>query len=141
MAGTPLVISSRTFTYEGGGSYGQDVGGLLVANQAWIAGLQHDGFFRTNVGIFWYWDLAASFTISVYDADGDLVAERVIAFDQAGMQQISLTTVGVDTLSGGYAVITCSDPGSGWYAYASRVDQVTGDAVFRPARGRQQDLP
>jgi len=33
------------------------------------------------------------------------------------------------------------DPTLAWYAYASRVDQVTGDAVYRAARGRQSDLP
>jgi hypothetical protein len=38
-------------------------------------------------------------------------------------------------------VFRCSDPTLAWYAYASRVDQVTGDAVYRAARGRQSDLP
>ena len=37
--------------------------------------------------------------------------------------------------------ITCSDSSSGWYAYASRVDQATGDAVFRPMKGFATALP
>jgi len=40
----------------------------------------------------------------------------------------------------GYVVLRGSDPTLAWYAYASRVDQVTGDAVYRAARGRQADL-
>jgi len=41
----------------------------------------------------------------------------------------------------GYVVFRCNDPSAAWYAYASVVDQTTGDAVYRAARGRQGDLP
>lgn len=54
--GSPLVLSSRTFTVDtDGGSYGQDVTSVLVAGTAWAGGLRHDGFFRTNLGVFWPW--------------------------------------------------------------------------------------
>jgi len=38
-------------------------------------------------------------------------------------------------------IFRCSDPTLTWYAYASRVEQITVDAVYRAARGRQSDLP
>jgi len=136
----PLVIASRTFTDgESGGTFGQDVTSVLVKAQAWAAGLRHDGFYRTNLGIFWPWDLGegevVTFTVTVFDADGIEAGSGTVSFEQAGLQQVSLSTFGVDLLTDGYVTVTCSDYQSPWYAYASRVDQITGDAVFRVARG------
>jgi hypothetical protein len=140
--GSGLVIASRTYTNDTqGGTYGQDVTGMLVAGTAWAGGLRHDGFFRTNLGIFWPWDQAAHFTVTVHDATGATAGSGVVSFTEAGLQQLSFDAFGVDTLVDGYAVITCDDPGAVWYGYASRVDQITGDAVFRVARGYQSALP
>jgi hypothetical protein len=137
-----LVVASRTYTTgDVGGTYGQDVNGIPVAAQAWAAGLRNDGFYRTNVGIFWPWDLpegeSVDFQVTVFDGDGDQAGSGTVRFDRAGLKQISLSNLGVDLLLDGFAVIACSDVQSLWYAYASRVDQVTGDAVFRIARGYQ----
>jgi hypothetical protein len=46
-----------------------------------------------------------------------------------------------DNLLDGSVVLRGNDPTLAWYADASRVDQVAGDAVYRAARGRQSDLP
>lgn len=144
--GTPLVVTSRTFTVDtSGGSFGQDVTGVLLAGTAWAGGLRHDGFYRTNLGIFWPWDLpvgeTARLDVSIHDQTGAEVGAGAVTFNQAGLQQVSLDSFGVQTLLDGYAVITCSDLAAVWYAYVSRVDQITGDAVFRPARGYQSALP
>ncbi len=144
--GTPLVLASRTYTVAaGGGSYGQDVTSVLLAGPSWAGGLRHDGFFRTNLGVFWPWDLpvgeSVQFTVTVRSAAGDAVGSGTLSFTEAGLQQVSLSTFGVATLLDGYAEISCSDPGAVYYAYASRVDQVTGDAVFRLARGYESALP
>ena len=144
--GSPLVMSSRTYTFDDqGGSYGQDVHAILAANQAWVAGIRHDSLFRTNVGIFLPVDpmpgQAAVFTVTVHEADGEVAGQGAITFLQAGVQQRSLDAFGADNLLDGYVVFRCSDPTLAWYAYASRVDQATGDAVYRAARGRQSDLP
>jgi len=140
--GTPLVISSRTYTDGAtGGTYGQDVTSVLVADTAWASGLRHDGFYRTNVGVFWPTAMAegesVEFEVTVYDSDGEEVGSGTIGFTQPGLQQYSLDGFGVDLLLDGYLVVTCSDAFAMWYAYASRVDQVTGDAVYRVARGYQ----
>jgi len=144
--GSPLVMSSRTYTFDGeGGSYGQDVHAILAANQAWVAGVRNDSLFRTNVGIFLPVDpmpgQPAVFTVTVHDANGEVAGQGSINFVQAGVQQKSLDAFGASSLLDGYLVFRCSDPTLAWYAYASRVDQVTGDAVYRAARGRQSDLP
>jgi len=141
-SGAKLVISSRTYTQAAtGGSYGQDVSSVLVAGEAWASGVQHDGFYRTNFGIFWPWDMGAGesvhFTVTVYSGDGEAAGSGTVNFTRAGLVQLSLGEIGVGTLLDGYVHFSCSDTTSPWYAYASRVDQVSGDAVFRIARGDQ----
>jgi hypothetical protein len=136
--GSPLVVSSRTYTPASvGGTYGQDVSSVLVSGSAWASGVQHDGFYRTNVGIFWLWDQDVDFTVTVLSAAGDVVGSGTVSFSAAGLQQLSLDRFGVDTLLDGYVVFECDDIEAIWYAYASRVDQSSGDAVFRLARGYQ----
>ncbi len=139
--GAPLVIGSRTWTPGSGGTYGQGASGVYVANEAWLGGLVQDGFYRTNIGIFWPWDQSATFTIRIHAADGSVVREATVDFGQAGLRQLSLDSgLDVSSLPSGWAEIQCSDDSLGFYAYASRVDQATGDAVFQPAVGRFSDV-
>lgn len=141
--GSPLVVSSRAYTYgEDGGTYGQDVRGVLAVNTAWVAGVREDSSYRTNVGVFLPMDppSATAFTITTYDKDGDEVGSGDIYFTQAGVQQRNLSALGVGTLLDGYVVFRCSDPSLFWYAYATRVDQISGDGVYRAAVGLQSDL-
>jgi hypothetical protein len=142
----PLAISARIYTLgDDSGSYGQNVEGLRVANIAWTPGIAHDDFYRSNIGIFLPFEPLPGepvrFAITVFDDDGDEVGSGNIIFNDAGVQQHSLSVFGVEMLLDGYVEFDCLDPTVTFYAYASRVDQVSGDAVFRQARGRQSDLP
>ncbi|MEE4271845.1 MAG: hypothetical protein V2I67_09225 [Thermoanaerobaculales bacterium] len=144
--GAPLVISARIYTLDDdGGSYGQNVEGVLVANTAWAAGIAHDDFYRTNFGIYLPFDppvgQTTRFVVNAFDRDGEQVGTANVYFTAAGVQQRSLNALGVQGLLDGYLEIRCLDPSVAFYAYASRVDQVSGDAVFRQAKGRQSDLP
>ena len=136
--GEPLVISSRTYTSDAdGGTYGQDVSSVQLVGTGWASGLRHDGFYRTTVGIFWPWEDATRFTLTVHDASGDEVGGGVLDFDRAGLRQVNLSDLGVSTLIDGYLRITADDAAAPWYGYASRVDQISGDGVFRILRGYQ----
>jgi hypothetical protein len=142
----PLAVSARIYTLgDDGGSYGQNVEGLLVANVAWTPGITHDDFYRSNIGIDLPFDpppgQPVRFEITVFDKDGDEVGGGEIVFRDAGVQQFNLSDFGVEMLLDGYVEFDSLDPTVAFYAYASRVDQVSGDAVFRQARGRQSDLP
>jgi hypothetical protein len=138
----PLVLASRTYTnHPDGGSYGQNVTGVAVAESGWVAGIQHDAFYRTNLGIFLNIDPSPEtvvFTVTIRDGDGEEVGSGSVIFEQAGLQQKSLRLFGVtDPLLDGTVEIHCDDESLVWFAYASIVDQATGDAVFRPAIGYQ----
>ena len=144
--GAPLVLASRTFTRDEGGSYGLNVTGILVADTAWVAGVEHDGLFRTNVGVFLPVDpqpgQSLIFTVTTKDAVGLEVASGSLTFDQAGLKQESLEFFGVeDPLIDGSLIIRCSDPTAIWYAYATVIDNISGDSVYRAAISRQSSIP
>lgn len=145
--GAPLVLASRTYTNApGGGSYGLNVNGVLVGDTAWIANVEHDGFYRTNIGVFTPIDPPTGeslvFTVTIYDDHGAEVASRSLIFEQAGLKQKDLEFFGVeDGLLAGWVQIRCSDPTAIWYAYATVIDQVTNDSVYRAAQTHQSSIP
>jgi hypothetical protein len=142
--GAPLVLASRTATNAPeGGSYGLNVYGVLVVSEtAWVANVEHDGFFRTNVGVFVPAGASPGnpviFTVTINDAAGTEVASGSLTFDQAGLKQEDLEFFGVvDDLLDGSVTIRRSGPSVLWYAYATVIDNVTGDSVYHAAIGRQ----
>lgn len=137
--GGPLVVGSRTYTFgDDGGSYGQEVFGVLVRDSAWASGARDDASYRTNLGVFLPVQPAtsATFTVTVRGNDGDVVSTGALVFNDAGLQQKNLSAFGVGLLFDGSVEVTCDDPDLAWYGYLSRVDQISGDAVYRPLRGR-----
>jgi hypothetical protein len=145
--GAPLVIASRTYTNaDTGGSYGLNVNGVLVGDTAWIAGVEHDGFYRTNVGVYLPADpqvgQSTVFYVKIFDDQGAEVASGSLTFDQAGLWQKNLNYFGVeDPLLDGWVEIRCDDPTVIWYGYATVTDQATNDSVYRPAITRQSSIP
>ena len=143
--GSPLVLASRTYTYADiGGSYGLNVYGLplIDTETAWLANVAEDSAYRTNVGIFLPIDPPAGsplvFTVTVHDDEGTEVASGSVIFNQAGLRQENLTYFGVDPpLNDGWVEFHCSDPSYVWYAYATVIDNPTGDSVYRAAIGQQ----
>jgi len=142
--GAPLVLASRTYIRPPeGGSYGLNVyGSLVVSETAWVANVEHDAFFRTNIGVFVPAGASpgnpVTFTITVKDDEGAEIASGSVVFDQVGLIQKSLEFFGVDDpLLDGSVTIVTSDPTVIWYAYATVIDNVSGDSVYRPAIGRQ----
>jgi hypothetical protein len=81
------------------------------------------------------------FVVRVFDREKEQVGIGNINFSVAGVQQHSVGALGVEGLLDGYIEFECLDPSLTFFAYASRVDQVSGDAVYRQAKGRQSDLP
>ena len=146
---SPIVISSRTYTpapNPPGGSYGLNVNGALVADTAWVSGIQDDGFARTSVGIF----LPAGpgvgqevgFTVTIYDNTGAQVASGSLLFDQPGMQQKDMSYFGLeDPLLDGWLEIRCHDPSALWYGYATVTDNGSGDGMYRSALTFQSSIP
>jgi hypothetical protein len=145
--GAPLVLASRTSTPgPTGGSFGLNVYGVLAADTAWIANVEQDSSFRTNVGIFTPLDppngQSLVFVVTVFDADGAEVASGSLIFEEAGLKQKNLDYFGVDgALLDGWVQIRCGDPSAIWYAYATVIDNITGDSVYRAAVTQESSIP
>jgi len=143
--GPDVTLASRTYTYdpEGGGSYGLNVYGHPVFSQtAWLANVEHDGLFRTNIGVFLPFGppegQPLTFTVTIRSDEGTEVASGSLEFDQAGLIQKSLDFFGVDdTLLDGSVTIRCSEPIALWYGYATVTDNTSGDSVYRAAIGEE----
>ncbi len=138
---SPIVIGSRTYTFgDDGGTFGQEVFGILVSDRAWAAGAQNDSLYRTNVGVYLpppgpAQGSTVDFEVIVRDPTGAEVGRGTMRFPDAGMQQRNLSAMGADLLLEGSVEVVCSDPSYFWFGYISRVDQISGDAVYRPLRG------
>jgi hypothetical protein len=145
--GAPVVLASRTYTNAAtGGSYGLNVNGVLVADTAWIANVAENASYRTNIGVLLPIDPPTNqslvFTVRIIGNDGVEVASGSLLYSQAGLQQKGLDFFGVEApLQDGWAEVRCSDPTAIWYAYATVIDNVTGDSVYRAAITRQSSIP
>lgn len=138
--GANVVVASRTYTSDvSDGTYGQEVFGVLSKGRAYAAGLENDSLFRTNIGIFVPIPPLApqvlSFELVFRDDDGQEIGRETIEFPAEGMIQRSLSGIVGDAVSSASVEVVCSDSDAIWYGYISRVDQVSGDPVFRPLRG------
>ena len=147
--GSPLVLASRTYTNaDTGGSYGLNVYGvpLIDTSEAWLANVEHDGSYRTNIGGFLPVGPGEGnsliFTVTIRDDGGVEVASGSLVFEQEGLRQKSLAFFGVEgALLDGSVEFHCSDSSFVWYAYATVIDNVTGDSVYRAALTRQTSFP
>jgi hypothetical protein len=144
VASAPLLIGSRTYNDQGAsGTYGQSIDGLSAdtafgtLNQPHLIQLAKNAAYRTNMGFVN--TTAASLTLNVYlysGADSSQIGSRSIplaAYEHVQENNIiqDLTAADVDDA---YAVITTQTNGSRYFAYASVVDNRTGDPTYIPAR-------
>ena len=138
--GPYVVVTSRTYTDEGDeGTYGQTVSPMVIpaAGSAYLTGIAHDDRYRTNIGVL---NLTMSLNIfasteihaRVYDSAGTHLHTAV--FNLQPLSQIQMP-VGV-SVEEGYVIFEAQGAGADetiFMAYASVVDNLSGDAVFIPA--------
>ncbi len=133
-----VVLSARTYSQvDPTHTYGQDYIGrspdqvLSSGDSAWLPQLTQNALYRTNIGVTNTGTSPASVTLTLYDASGNQVwtdpgAPREFApgaFYQFDQPYTKTAAGGIDS---GYAVVTVNS-GAGVVAYASVIDQQTGD--------------
>ena len=136
-----LIVTSRTFTGdEASGSYGQYIGSVLPAHLTAlgesplaIAELASGADFRTNLGLTEVAGDSATVTVTRVDgaAGGSLGAPST--FIVPPFSNLQVPTVLGPGVSSGYALVEVSAGAGRVTAYASLVDNRTGDAVFVPS--------
>jgi pseudomonalisin len=130
-----IFLTGRTYNQvDATHTYGQDYDGcesstMLAAGQsAWLPQLTQNALFRTNIGVTNTGSTSANVALVLFDGQGnqlwstplDLASSQFYQFDQP---YLNTPAGGIDN---GYAVVTVNS-GSGIVAYASVIDQATGD--------------
>ncbi len=141
----PLMVTSRTYNAVSSGSYGQFIPGEGQAaatgavRGGWLPGLSQsasdDTGLRTNIGLTNATGSTLAVRVALYDRQGHHLGDvdrtlEPYEFVQIGKIFRKVTAVPV---SDGYAIVNSSTPGAAFYAYASVVDNRSGDPVNVPA--------
>jgi len=139
-AGTPILVSSRTYNQSDEGTFGQyidaiDEAGMVGADTTvWLPQLQQNADFRTNIGLNNTGDSQARVKVHLHDADGSLLSTTQRNIEPGGRVQLQEPfdrIAGRTDIESGYAAVEVRS-GSGITAYASVIDNRTNDPTTVP---------
>lgn len=135
-----LLAASRTYNALPSGTYGQDVRAVtgseaVQSNQvAHLSGLTNDGY-RTNLGLFNLGGAPLDLSLQLRGAGGNAVASRAQRLEANQMVQLNdvFALMGVSASTTGSLSISTTSGSGAYVAYASIVDNRSGDPVYVPA--------
>lgn len=140
-----VMVSSRTYNQTAIGTYGQFIGGavesraIAFSQQGRIIQLTHNQStttgYRTNVGFVNTTGSPIVVRVDLFTSDGVLLGTRSYTLEAFMFTQKEriFGTVTQGDVSDGYVVVWTETPGAGFFAYASVVDNRTGDPIYIPA--------
>jgi hypothetical protein len=141
-----LLVSSRTYNDTGAGTYGQyipavddgeafSIGELATMIQLQSSLGEPTGY-RTNIGFVNLTSSALDLETGLYDSAGTLIATIGTTLDPYGYDQLGGVFGGLASspVDDGYAIVQTTTEGGHFLAYASVVDNQTGDAIYIPAQ-------
>ncbi|MGV8039265.1 MAG: hypothetical protein AB2L07_04055 [Thermoanaerobaculaceae bacterium] len=141
-----VMATMRTYNDQATGTFGQFIPGQLQAS-AITAGQQARLImlaqsvstttgFRTNLGVVNVVGSTMVVTIDLYRGDGTLLGTQTVslrAFEHKQIDRI-FTLVTTGEVSDGYAVLRTTSQNGAFVAYASVIDNRSGDPIYIPAR-------
>ncbi len=145
--GCTVEVTSRTYNATPTGTYGQmvparaAVTAISDGDSARLIQLEESGSpgtgFRTNIGLVNVTESPIQLTVDLYDATGThlgTVAAHETALRPLEYRQLDRVfgRVTSSAVSDGYAVVSASTAGGAFLAYASVIDNRTGDPIFVP---------
>ena len=148
-----VLVTSRTYNLTDDGTYGQFIGGVgesrAVGQQerGALIELSHhlttDTGYRTNMGYVNCTPAAVDVRADLYKNDGTFLGTKNDTLQPYMHKQIDRVfgTVTTDEVRDGYIVVSTPDPGGRFFAYASVVDNSTGDPVCIPATPVDEAAP
>ena len=143
--GTGILVNSRTYNdlrADGRGTFGQNVPGFAkselfgVQETAMVLQLHKNSDYRTNIGFAQLAPQAISITVMVFSNAGVPLGTQSVTLPPYGYTQINdiFGAVGAGDVTNGYALIYSSSSWAKYMAYASVIDNTSGDPVFIAAR-------
>lgn len=142
----PLMVSSKTFNDSPDGSFGQLIPGfpmldaLTTGAEARLIQLSRSSYaltgFRTNVGFAEAGGVGTQLEVSLFAGSGQALGTVPVTLFPYEHRQINdiFRWVTEDSVSDGFAVIRARSPGAAFFAYASVVDNLSGDPIYIPAK-------
>lgn len=140
-----LMATSRTYNQTESGTYGQFIGGvpeslaITEADEGRIIQLRHNisgqSGYRTNLGLLNATDSQLTVSIDLFSGNGALLGTTNSSLGPFAFRQINrvFERVTSQNVGNGYAVVKTETAGGRFFAYASVVDNTTGDPVYVPA--------
>jgi hypothetical protein len=138
----PVVVTARTFNNAPTGTFGQFLPGLGPeeaigeGEPGVLSQIKRTADFRTNVGFTNYSPVDCNVRVQLFGTDGARLGSDVVVdgIPAGGWQQRYrvFQAAGVDECPVGYAVVTVETPGCQVWAYASVVDNGSGDPTTVP---------
>ena len=144
-AGT-VMVTGRTYNDQPGGTYGQFIAGeaqdaaipsgqearLVQISQSVTAGVG----FRTNLGIVNASATPVTVEVKLFRGDGSYLGVQNHTLPAYGFKQVNevFKTVTTQDVADGYAVLRTTTSGGSFFAYASVIDNTSGDPILIPAR-------
>lgn len=137
-----VLATSRTYNDSAAGTFGQ----FIPACEADAAAEPESGYvllqlaesasYRTNVGFVNATGGELDLEVELHAASADLLGAVQATLRPYEMRQISniFAEVTAQEVEDGYAVVRTVTDGGRFFAYASVVDNLSGDAVFIPAQ-------
>ncbi len=137
-----IIATSRTYNDDPAGTYGQTVpavaddDGLAFGTNATLIQLSRSPDpstgFRTNIGLVNLVDSRTLMEVDLYRSDGShlgTLTQNLKAFEHRQLNDV-FYLAGADDVTDGYAVARTTSEDGRFIAYASVVDNGSGDAVF-----------
>jgi hypothetical protein len=140
----PLVLSARTYNQAASGTYGQYLQACTMANSlaagttGYLPQMKSTSEYRTNLGVINVAGAQATVEIRLFNGSGTQVgSSKTLAVAGQRWTQIGdiFGNVGAGSQSIAYATVVVTAGGPVW-AYASVVDEVTGDGTTIPVLTR-----
>jgi hypothetical protein len=133
-----VIVTGRSYTDSGGGTRGQFMPGT-PASQASAGGvgarliqLTQTADFRTNIGLVNATAVPLTVEITLYAAGGTWLGSKTLGLAPYEFVQETeiLRTVTPNDVTDGFAVVSSVTPGARFFAYASVVDNRSGDPIY-----------
>jgi len=137
-----LIVSSRTYNYTSNGTYGQYIFGykginsLGYGSKAYLPQLAKNTDFRTNIGFTNACGKTINVIVKIYEGNGQLIGNKsysILPYSNFQENDI-IGKISNKDIDNAYAIIECNTEDAKFFAYASVVDNRTGDPIFIPAK-------
>lgn len=131
-----LLVTSRTFNDATAGSFGQGIPAVAVAHAvavgggARLVGLREGAGFRTNIGLANVDEVAAAVVLELRAPNGRVMESRELALPARARIQLDRPFADLGGIDNGYAQVRNVGTVGRVVAYASVVDDGTGDPTY-----------